>query len=477
MSSTRYDAIVIGAGMSGLAAGIRLSQYMKRVVVLEKHTLWGGLNSYYKLAGRRIDSGLHALTNFARPSARTSDRSGRAFPLLKLLRQLRISWDELELSEQSYSETVFPSARLSFSNDFALLESEVARAFPKQRDAFARLVRIAGEHDPFRSDAPELSARELLDEQLREPLLIEMLLEPILFYGGARERDIDWDSFVILFRSIFQEGLALPAGGVKRILDLLVKRLRENGGELRLRSGVARIGAGAPTASGGNGALAPVLVRLEDGTELEADHVFSSAGAVETLGLCGRTIDARDVGRLSFFETITVTSKPHAELGHTATMTFFNSSERFEYRRPESLIDAASGVICCSDNYRTDARPTEGIQRVTVLANHDLWCALGEDEYRAAKHKACAEIQAAASKHAPDPRPFAVVHDSFTPRTLRQYTGHLGGTVYGSARKHRDGDSGVPNVHLIGTDQGLFGVVGTMLSGILMANRHALVAS
>jgi phytoene dehydrogenase-like protein len=66
----RYDAIVIGAGMSGLAAGIRLAQFDRRVLVLEKHSLWGGLNSFYKRQGRRIDTGLHALTNFAPKGAR-----------------------------------------------------------------------------------------------------------------------------------------------------------------------------------------------------------------------------------------------------------------------------------------------------------------------------------------------------------------------------------------------------------------------
>ena len=29
-------------------------------------------------------------------------------------------------------------------------------------------------------------------------------------------------------------------------------------------------------------------------------------------------------------------------------------------------------------------------------------------------------------------------HDLFTPRTIRHYTGHLGGAVYGSPRKRRD---------------------------------------
>ena len=45
-ASTHYDTIIIGAGMSGLAAGIRLAHYEKKVCILERHTIPGGLNSF-----------------------------------------------------------------------------------------------------------------------------------------------------------------------------------------------------------------------------------------------------------------------------------------------------------------------------------------------------------------------------------------------------------------------------------------------
>ena len=63
-SSNDYDTIIIGAGMSGLAAGIRLAHYDQKVCVLEKHWTIGGLNSFYRVNGRNYDVGLHAMTNF-----------------------------------------------------------------------------------------------------------------------------------------------------------------------------------------------------------------------------------------------------------------------------------------------------------------------------------------------------------------------------------------------------------------------------
>ncbi len=65
--SSRYDVAIIGAGMSGLAAGIRLAYFNKRVCIVEKHYAYGGLNSYYRLDGREFDVGLHAVTNYVPP--------------------------------------------------------------------------------------------------------------------------------------------------------------------------------------------------------------------------------------------------------------------------------------------------------------------------------------------------------------------------------------------------------------------------
>src|SRR3990172_6069083 len=107
-----YDTIIIGAGMSGLAAGIRLAHFGRRVCILERHTTIGGLNSFYRLRGRNYDVGLHAVTNYAPPGTRTG-------PLAKLLKQLRLRWEDFALCPQLGSAVAFPARRLRFTNDFA----------------------------------------------------------------------------------------------------------------------------------------------------------------------------------------------------------------------------------------------------------------------------------------------------------------------------------------------------------------------
>lgn len=465
---TTYDALVIGAGMSGLAAGIRLAQFDRRVLIVERHSLWGGLNSFYKRRGRRLDTGLHALTNFVPKGTPNA-------PLTKLLRQLRIPYDALELGEQTWSEIRTQGVKLRFANGFRLLEEDVAAAFPACRDGFARLVRAIDAFElQLSGDAPQ-SARAVVAEYIADPLLADLLFLPIAYYGSAQEDDLDWESFVILFKSLYREGFARPEGGIKRLLDLLVARYREVGGELRMRCGVQelvveRVNGPARDECRVRGAV------LDDGTHVEADNVLSSAGFVETMRLAGKTAPAAASGRMTFVETIAVLDRPLAALGHEATLTFFLHGERFHYTKPGELVDFRSGVICATDNYRTSTPPTEGLLRLTAIASYDHWRALAPDEYAAQKLRAAERMIETASAFVPDPRPHTIFCDVATPLTIERYTGRVNGAVYGSPQKTASGETEIGGLFLIGTDQGLLGVVGALLSGILMANRHALVA-
>ena len=135
-----YDTIIIGAGMSGLAAGIRLAHYDQRVCILEKHYTIGGLNSFYRLGGRDYDVGLHAVTNF-------TPKGTKKGPLARALRQLRFKWEDFSLAPQIGSRIAFPGIDLKFDNDIELLKSEIARTFPGQIDKFQNLLGKIVEYD------------------------------------------------------------------------------------------------------------------------------------------------------------------------------------------------------------------------------------------------------------------------------------------------------------------------------------------
>jgi phytoene dehydrogenase-like protein len=455
-----YDTVIIGAGMSGLAAGIRLAHFDQRVCILERHYTIGGLNSFYRLRGRNYDVGLHAVTNYALPG----ERSG---PLGKLLRQLRFRWDEFGLTPQIGSTIVFPGARLDFSNNLDLLRSEVWREFPTQADNFERLLREIVDYDELEDERASLSARQVVGSIITEPLLVEMLFCPVMYYGSAREHDVDFGQFSIIFRSIFLEGLARPRAGVRLILKNLVRRFRSLGGELRLRSGVARLRINA-------GRVGSIV--LDNGEELDARNVLSSAGWCETMRLCddGEAVDGRLPGNLSFSETISTLDLPPIDLGFDRTIVFFNDQERFDWTRPADPCGLHSGVICSPNNFAYETPLEEGTMRVTVLANYAYWKGLDDVTYRLEKLRWYDRIVNSAVRFVPDFRGRVIDTDMFTPKTITRFTGHAGGAVYGTPQKQRDGQTHLSNLFICGTDQGLVGIIGSILSGITMANRWCL---
>ncbi len=454
-----YDTVIIGAGMSGLAAGIRLAYFDQKVCILERHTTIGGLNSFYRQGGRNYDVGLHALTNY-RP------KGTRRGPLARLLRQLRFRWEDFAMSPQVGSTIAFPGAQLSFANDVELLRSDIRATFPGQIDGFDQLVGAIADYDDLDQIEFRQSARQVARSFISDPLLLEMIFCPLMFYGSARENDMDFGQFCIMFRSIFLEGFGRPWAGVRPILKQLVQRFRTLGGELRLRAGVQQLAVR-------QGRIERVV--LDDGEEVETRHVLSSAGWVETMRLCGARNDScRQPGQLSFCETISTLDVPPSHLGCDRTIVFFNDSATFNWQKPAELCDVRSGVICSPNNFQYGQPLEENTIRITCLANYNVWSQLDTASYRLAKLQWFDRMAESAVRFVPDFRRHVIDTDMFTPITIVRFTGHENGAVYGAPQKQFDGTTPFKNLFVCGTDQGFVGIIGSIVSGISMANQHLL---
>lgn len=462
-----YDAIVIGAGMSGLAAGIRLAMFDKKVVVLEKHSIPGGLNSYYQRRNfdkggiRQFDVGLHALTNFIK-------KGEKGKPFSKLLKQLRLSYDDFKLCPQSYSKITFPDRELRFSNDFELLLTEVHEKFPLEIDNFNKLVEKVRTFNELDLTIGYSSSREVLKSLLNDELLVEMILCPLLIYGSAWEDDMDFAQFVIMFKSLYFEGFSRPQGGVRTIISLLMKKFEEAGGEIRFKSAVSEILVNE------KGEACGVSI---GGEELRAPVILSSIGYPETVNITKELEVKPRVGAMTFLESIFIFDKKIPLAQNDSTIVFYNNAPKYAYRPASNYFDDASAVVCFPDNYEPGIREGEGTVRITYMANYDQWKELNRTSYDEMKDKVGKSALALVNKLNPHFDGKLLFKDIFSPLTIERYTWHLNGTVYGSVDKTRDGRTPVKNLFIIGTDQGFLGIVGAMLSGISMANLHGLMGS
>ena len=461
---SHYDAIVIGAGMSGLAAGIRLAMFDKKVVILEKHSIPGGLNSYYQRRNfdkggiRQFDVGLHALTNFIK-------KGEKGKPFSKLLKQLRLSYDDFKLCPQTHSKISFPGMELNFSNDFEMLATEVAEKFPQQKDNFVNLVERVRNFNELDLSLGYQSSREVLRTIISDELLIEMVLCPLLIYGSAWEDDMDFAQFVIMFKSLYFEGFSRPEGGVRTIISLLMKKLEELGAEVRFKAAVNRIITKDGKAIGVN----------VNGEELYAPVVLSSIGYPETVRLTEDINIDPQVGKMTFLESIFIFDKKIPLQSQDSTIIFYNNAPKYAYRPASNYYDSTSAVVCFPDNYQPQNRDGEGTVRITYMANYHHWRDLDRSAYDAKKEEVGDSALKLVRSLMPGFDGKLLFKDIFSPMTIERYTWHLNGTVYGSTDKTRDGRTPVPGLFIIGTDQGFLGIVGSILSGISMANLHGLM--
>ena len=444
----------------------------KKVVLLEKHYVVGGLNSFYARKGNKFDVGLHALTNYPSPN------SGKKSPLLKLLRQLRLSLDDLDLLPQSRSRITFGDCSLSFHNEFEYFYNQVAEKFPSSMSAFSNLLRKMEDFPAYQVDAPDLSTRTILADSQIDPLLAEMLLCPTCYYGSALPNDIDFATFVMLFDAIFRQGLCRPKFGIRAILDPLVKKLKELGVDRRMNCAVQSIQSTEDEVT---------EVVLENGERIQAQQIISTCGVIETAELLNQTAiepDKARTGEFSVIESIRVFTGHPKDFGWDETIVFFNESNKFDYNCPDGLVDLRSGVICMPDNYGPADESQDSKIRVTHPANFSKWSILSENEYSDQKSYWESTLLENAMQYLPNGHEISaklneqtILVDTFTPKTIKRFTSHVNGTLYGSPTKRRDGSTKYNNLYLAGTDQGYVGIVGAMLGGIAVANNQILRAS
>jgi phytoene dehydrogenase-like protein len=456
----KFPLLVIGGGPSGIAAAIRAARFVPNVLLLEKHSRLGGLNSYFYRNKTLFETGLHAITNYAPPGA-------KAAPLNRLLRQLKLKRKDFSFCQQYRSEIAFlDSESLFFSNDFNLLKTEIQEKFPHCIDTFQKLQEFLDTLNPF-IPSPFRSAKKKVTAILGDKLLAEMLLCPLMYYGSSHENDMDLNQFAIMFQAIYEQGMFRPKTTIKDFLDHLISHYKNFGGVVRKNSDVVKIIHKNREVSG---------VELYSGEFIECNQILSTIGYDETRKLLSDE-PVTVLPRLGFTETIyQVKADDHLKLPLDKTIVFFNNSEKFSYKRPNDFVDYSSGVICFPANFDgVEKKPCFEI-RATHLANYSKWKAISADKNAYADLKGISSrktltcLQNIVGNFSSN----IVYENTFTPITIERYTAKIDGAIYGSPVKVKDGNIGFSNLFLAGTDQGFLGIIGSMLSGVSIINQQIL---
>lgn len=286
-----YDAIVIGAGVSGLTTAALLARDGWRVLVLEGHIEPGGCASSYRRkrpdgSAYVFDVGATLFGGFQPGGAHdwVARRLGIRFPVIPL---------------EPAMQVVLPDRAVTRYGDDRRWQEERRRAFPAQAAAAERFWRnqeavadiawrFAARHPPMPPESvgdlirmlpairPELAALlphlgRTVGHELRRYGVGDPALRVFLDAQLLISAQVTADSCAWLFGSVAldlpRQGVFYAAGGAWSIARALADALLRDGGDLRYRAWVERILVEGHRAVG---------VRLAGGEELRARHVITS---------------------------------------------------------------------------------------------------------------------------------------------------------------------------------------------------------
>ena len=281
--SNQYDVIVIGAGIGGLSTGLHLLDKGYKTLILEAHTLPGGLCTSFERKGYTIDTSIHWLVGCI--------EGGGVWHTLNRFNLL----PEVKLRRLEQLATIrTPEHEVTIGDDVGEYERFLCRLFPSDERELVRFFKRAKslprmiEHSPEdRKRHPFKSLGSLFSYW---PLIMLAFQFGKLSYDSYLKRFKEKprirpylsvftdDSSVLinfyLFSWLHQQDLYTPQVNSLGFSRAFESRFKAMGGEIRYNARVSKILVNDGIVKG---------VNLENGEEIYAKTVVSNADGYQTL--------------------------------------------------------------------------------------------------------------------------------------------------------------------------------------------------
>ena len=272
-----YDVVVIGSGLGGLMAAAALAQAGRRVAVFEKLGFPGGRYTELDYRGAAVTTG--AWTNL-----------GPRSHIGRFLAELDIELKYVSLADAGLAGQYsirFPDGR-RYAGLPDMLAPPVRRAWLKAiaqgRQALSRPETGPG------LELDLISAVEYVSRFCTDPDLLALVNATAATASGVSGTRLPAGEYIQITLDSGAAGVdfAMPEGGVRAIIRALAGALRQAGGELFVRSPVAKILLKPGTGTGVDGApFRAVGIQLADGRRVRSRVVIHNGGLGSFANLAG----------------------------------------------------------------------------------------------------------------------------------------------------------------------------------------------
>lgn len=498
----RWDTIIVGSGIGGMACGAALSKHGQRVLLLEQHYVPGGMTHCFTRKGYRWDVGVHCVGEQS-----LDDVPGK---LLAWLTDGKLAMRRLPVT---YERFHFPDAvQFTYESDVDVFEAHLIASFPAEAAAIKRYFRLCRTvfdvTRPFyalKAMPPwvgrvvsgaigwtwrrywDRTTREVMDELFRDARLKTLLVSQWGYYGSPPSRS-SFGMHAMVAKHFFR-GAYYPVGGSESFARCLLETIRAGGGETYVRAPVDEILFEGERAVG---------VRLDDGRRLHADRVVSAIGGQNTVQRL-LPADRRQSAWAKSLESIQgVAAYLCLNLGFAGDIRQAGASETnnwlLESWDPENyfwdVTDPSSVPPICYVSFpslKDPALAADSEKRNTgeVLAwvhwetferwSETRWGRRGE-AYDALKAEVQARLLAHVTRRMPAIMKHLVHHEMSTPVSAVHFARAWHGGMYGYettparfANANLTAHTPMRGLYLTGSDVLTPGVTGALVSGVLTA--------
>lgn len=469
--------IIVGSGISGLAAAIVLARHGRKPLVLEAHNVPGGCMQMFQRRAPdgtmcRFDTGVHYVGSLS---------AGQL--MWRLFRYLGVDVPTQPMNRECFDRISLPGGDFCVPVGWDAVGSALKRECPaegatvgtciarmKEVEASLNWHALAPEADgAYDRSLYEVSIGDYLRSVGASPRLRSLLLAQSSLYGAPSHAAPLAIHAPVVGSAI--QGPHYVVGGGEAITHALLERLRDLGGELRTRSPVVRVLVEGDRAAG---------IELQDGSVLHAPEVILAMHPRAALGLM-----PPDAWRGTLRERLAAAPE---------CVGLF-----CVYGVAEGDLDAYAG----SNHYllRDDDPdcfydpplhgPTDAVVNLPPTSPR-LFSAMGaarmewferwhgtrtprrDADYRALKQQLTDNIMATVRHRMPGLR--LQVVDAATPLTIRDYARYPGGGIYGlQPGMSAQGRNGVrrrtryAGLYVTGAGTGAPGILGACVTGFAVA--------
>ncbi len=479
MADTKYDVIVIGAGLGGLECAYMLQKVGKNVLVLEADALIGGCLQTFRRAGHLFDTGFHYVGGL--------DEGQMLWRLFKYFGLMELPWRRMD--NDCFDQVILPSGAFPFAQGYDNFRETLTSQFPDQAENLKQYVsllkqvgdNIAHSFDPRQADDVysrslfARSAHEFLTSTISNPTLQDVLS------GTSLKMELNAGKlplyvFAQINSSFIQSAYRINGGGMQ-IAETLRAGIEKMGGKV-LR------GKRVTAFEGADGKATAVIVgegaeRYEADTFISDIHPAQTVRLLQTAGLVRKVFQRRIENLENTFGmlTVNVALKPR-------TIPYQNRN-LFIYTEPDvwslhsKLGNGVKAIMVSFMPPTDDSNYATGIDILTPMNWDEVskWFGtkIGKrgDDYVELKERVAAECLDLAAKHIDGLAAAHEAHWVSTPLTYADYTATEHGSAYGIRKDYNatmftvlTPKTPVPNVLLTGQNLNLHGILGTSMTAM-----------